>query len=247
MVCSKYQMKDQKIGAVVIARMSSTRLPGKGLIEVESKPLLKYTLERLKECGVLSAIILATSNDPSDDELEEFAKREGLPCVRGSLDDVAARFLKAMKEFNLDAAFRVNGDSPLISMDLFRSAVDLYVRRKPDLVTNIMPRHFPHGVSIELVNSECYQRVYTKIEKQEDREHVTSYLYANKESYFIINIDAEMKYPQCDLAIDTPQDLELFKCIIASMTKPHYEYSLEEVIDIYGTLVKGRFDATQVK
>jgi len=174
-----------KFGAAVVARMTSSRLPGKVLSRVAGKPLLQYTLERLRKSKLDIEVVIATSEETSDDPLAEFAEQSGISCVRGSLEDVAGRFLMAIRETGVDAMFRVNGDSPLIDPALFCRAANTYRESSPDLITNIMPRHYPPGVSVELVKATAYREAYSLMKEAEDKEHVTRFFYRNSEKFKI--------------------------------------------------------------
>lgn len=223
----------RRLGAALVARMSSSRLPGKVLTEVAGRPLLQYTLERLQRCGVPLDIVLATSTDPGDDALEAFAGEAGIPCVRGSLEDVAGRFLKAVEATGREAVFRVNGDSPLIEMELFRRAAAEYERSGPDLVTNIMPRLYPPGVSVELIKASTYRDAYAEITEPDDREHVTRFLYRQRDRFRIVNLEPEAPYGDLHLAVDTADDLAAFGAAVGRMERPHWEYGLDEIVALY--------------
>mgnify|MGYP001454945949 CR=1 FL=1 len=143
----------KRIIAVIQARMSSSRLPGKVLRIVRGKPLLDYLIDRLECCSQLDGIILATSDQVSDDPLFEFAKSKSLRCHRGSLDDVALRVLTAADEMHADAAVRVCGDSPLLDHNQVDKFISIFRREdQMDLVTNVQHRTFPKGQSIEILN-----------------------------------------------------------------------------------------------
>src|SRR5438552_13589075 len=103
-----------RIGAIIQARMTSSRLPGKVLQPMHGRPMLQYLLDRLSRASGVSDVIVATSGDRSDDPIERFCHAAGVKCVRGSLLDVAARFLDVLAAWPLDAFVRVSADSPLL-------------------------------------------------------------------------------------------------------------------------------------
>ena len=142
------------IGAIVQARMSSMRLPGKSLRPLCGKPMLQYVLESLAQVDELAETIVATSSDPSDDPIAEFCDQFGSVCFRGSLDHVAERFLQTANARGLSAFVRVSGDSPLLDPRFVARAVDLFVESNADVVTNVFPRTYPPGMSVELVRTE---------------------------------------------------------------------------------------------
>lgn len=217
------------LGAALIARMTSQRLPGKVLTQVEGKPLLAYTLERLQRSTLNLEIVVATSDESTDDPLEAFADRHGLKCIRGPLDDVAGRFLKVTEALGLEGVFRVNGDSPLIDLRLFVKAAQTFVDHDVDLVTNVMPRHYPPGISVELIRSSSFRNVYEQITDAKDREHVTRYFYKNPEQFNIVNLRPDKVYPESHFAVDDPCDLQRFRQRVQLMEQPHWEYSLDDI------------------
>ncbi|OJX68193.1 NTP transferase domain-containing protein [Magnetospirillum sp. 64-120] len=205
-----------KIGAVILARLDSRRLPGKALIQVAGRPLLGHVIDICRHVVGLDAIALATSDRPEDDVLETFAHAEGIACVRGSLDDVAGRFLTAMRQLNLDGALRLNGDSPLNRPALLSQAVERFRRGGWDLVTNVVGRSYPFGVSAEVIGYAAMERACTAMHIPEHREHVTKVFYDNPEQVrmdVLLNVEPGMNGVQ--LAVDDQTDLERFRWIAA--------------------------------
>jgi spore coat polysaccharide biosynthesis protein SpsF (cytidylyltransferase family) len=222
----------RRIGAIVQARMSSRRLPGKSLRPLRGKPMLQYVLESLMHVGQLDETIVATSTDPSDDRITELCDRMGLACFRGSLENVAERFLLASKSRGFSAFIRVSGDSPLLDGRLVVRAIDLFVESNADVVTNVFPRTYPPGLSVELVRTASFERAIPKFDDPYDREHVTSYFYRNADQFRIVNFS--LNPPRCDvhLAVDTHEQFEYADRIVAMMNRPHWEYSLDELLAI---------------
>lgn len=217
-------------GAAIICRMSSSRIPGKTLTRAAGKPLIQYIVDRLQHVELDLKLAVATSTDSSDDPIADFACKARLPLVRGSLKDVAGRFLHAIELLNCVAVFRVNGDSPFVPSHLFSVAAQIMQRTGCDLVTNIFPRRFPPGMSLELIRAETYRRVYQEITADEDREHVTRYLYRNANHFKLHNLSSEADYSAYRFAVDTPHDLALFTGMVNAMDRPHWTYSLEDLI-----------------
>lgn len=221
-----------KIGAIIQARFSSKRLPGKVLKQVAEKPLLLYIIERLKRCSGIESIVIATSTEPSDDPISLFCANQGIPCVRGSLDDVAGRFNKVLDSFPWDAFVRVNGDSPLIDQDLINEGIRRFREERYDLVTNVFPRTYPPGQSVEIVRSSTFRNAYPMMNKPEQLEHVTLFFYENSGKFSISNFHSDRQYNDFHLAIDTPEDFLRFSFIVSKMTLPHCEYHLPGIIDL---------------
>lgn len=213
--------------------MSSQRLPGKVLTPVAGKPMLQYLLERLKLCSLLDSVVVATSTNVSDNPIQLFCDMNRIACFRGSLEDVAGRFDAVIQEYQFDAFVRVNGDSPLLDQTLIDRGTSLFMNGKFDLVTNIAPRSFPPGQSVEVLSSETFRRTYRLMHSKDDLEHVTKFLYRNSEDFKILNFACDLDCDAVKLAIDTNDDLQIFTNMISCMTTPHWEHSLPQILELY--------------
>lgn len=224
------------VGAIIQARMTSKRFPGKVLHQVAGKPLLQYVLERLSPCTSLDAVVVATSVDQSDDPVEFFCREHGVLCFRGDLANVAGRLNAALRAHGFGAFVRLSGDSPLMDPVVVDRGVDTFLKGKSDLVTNVFPRSFPRGQSVEVLRADTFRWAVEMMRDSEDLEHVTRYYYRNPRYFKIRNFSAEQDYSGVGLAVDTTQDMERFAKIIASMDKPHWKYHLPEILAIYADL-----------
>lgn len=222
-----------RIVAIVQARMSSRRLPGKVLHRIAGKPLLGYLLERLRRCRTLDAVLVATSVHPDDDAIARFCESLGVPCHRGPLNDVAGRFLGALDRTGADAFVRVNGDSPLLDPNLIDIAVTRFKGRDADLVTNVLRRTYPSGQSVEVVRAFAFRRAYRLMTEPPDFEHVTRVFYRLRDRFRLIGFESPTDRSGVRLAVDTPEDLATFAAIVARMGRPHEEYALEEILEIH--------------
>lgn len=229
-----------KIGAIVQARLSSKRLPGKVLKPVAGKTLLLYIIERLEHCKGIESIVVATSSEKSDNPVNLFCQDYNIPCVRGSLEDVAGRFFDAIQQYPWDAFVRINGDSPLIDQTLIDKGIDLFHRNNVDIVTNVFPRSYPPGQSVEIIRSDAFRQTYPLMNKQEYFEHVTPYFYQNSTRFTIFNFRSDVDYGNLHLSVDTPEDFLLFSEIISTMTRPHWEYLLPEIHEIVNDIIRKR-------
>ena len=177
--------------------------------------------------------MIATSNREEDNMIEDYCEKNGLFFFRGSLNDVAGRMLKAAKLKKAKAFIRINGDSPLIDPLILKKAIILYKSGTFDLITNVFPRSYPIGQSIEIINTNTFEKVYTMMSKPEHFEHVTKYYYEYSDNFRIQNFTNDQDLSKYRLVIDTPEDLIRVEKIIGSMSKAHTEYSLNELIELY--------------
>ena len=210
--------------------MSSRRLPGKVLRPLCGKPALQYVTERLARCRTLEGAVVATSVDPSDDPVQALCSALNVDCHRGPLENVARRYLDAVEARGLDAFVRVSGDSPLIDHALVDRAVDLFRSGRWDVVTNVFPRCFPAGQSVEVVSAEALKRALDVISTADELEHVTVFFYRQREDFRIHNMTSEEDHREVHLSLDTEADAASIEAIIGHMTRPHWEYSWQEVV-----------------
>tara|TARA_B100000925_G_C21998690_1_gene470200 strand:- start:1753 stop:2391 length:639 start_codon:yes stop_codon:yes gene_type:complete len=189
--------------------MTSKRFPGKVLATFLNRPLLDHVVQQIKKSKIFSSIILATSTDNTDNPLASYAKELDLKVVRGSLDNVVERYALALDSYNCDAFFRVCGDSPLLLPSLFDYAVSIYRDKRYDVITNIFPRTFPVGMSVELIKTEAFLKLKKNILSQEEKEHLSKYFYNNFSNFKIFNIECNSPIDQnLKLAVDKYDDLE---------------------------------------
>ncbi len=221
------------IGAIVQARMSSQRYPGKVLHNVAGKPMLEYLMERLERCTSLNCVFVATSSDESDVSIQSFCGERGIKCYCGSLTDVAGRFKGLVEKYQLDCFVRVNGDSPLIDQLLIDHAVDIFLNGDFDLVTNTLERTYPKGQSIEVLRSDTFIKAYESMKGDDEFEHVTKYFYKHPDRYRIRNFACRENISDIQLSVDTKEDMLTFEGIVAEMAKPHWEYHLRDILQIY--------------
>jgi spore coat polysaccharide biosynthesis protein SpsF len=240
--------RQQRIGAIVQARMTSRRLPGKSLRPLGGKPMLQYVLESLTQLDELAGTLVATSTEPSDDPIAEFCGRFATPCFRGSLDNVAERFLEAARTHSFSAFVRVSGDSPLLDPRLVTRAIDLFRESDADLATNVFPRTFPAGMSVEVIKSETFERVVPKLSEPDDREHVTSFFYRNATDFQIASFVREVPLRDVHLAVDTPEHFEFVARLVGSMNRPHWDYAVDDILRLCDELqVTGMRSPSQVR
>ena len=195
-------------GVLVFSRLDSTRLPGKALIKIAGITLVDRVLDKLEGVMGTSRTIVATTESYLDDPLVAHLETRGIDVFRGSIDDVALRAVCCARDNGLDHFVRVSGDSPFIDSNLINKALLEYQNGCFDLVTNVFPRSFPSGASVEVIGTSSLKRLLSLTQDPYDREHVTPYFYKNPDNFRIKNFFSDnKKYHGVNLAIDTPEDL----------------------------------------
>ncbi len=181
--------KGSKIPLFVMARLSSARLPRKALLEINGKPIIEYVIESINKCENGSDIILLTSINKEDDELCEWADSKNVDIFRGPLNEVANRALEAAIKYGYDSFVRISGDSPLINHQFVDYGISLFNNHNYDLVTNIHPRTFPKGQSVEIISTKTLRKILQKKISVEENEHVTKFFYNNHDKFDILNFE----------------------------------------------------------
>jgi len=213
--------------------MNSNRFPGKVLYMLNNSPLLKYLLGSIDRCKSIDKVIVATSRDIKDEPIVGFCNEHNIECYRGALNNVADRIREVITTFKLDSFVRISADSPLLDYRIIDSAVNVFLSENYSMVTNIFPRSYPKGQSVEVVNSKMFLDNYPRFADEDDFEHVTKYFYRHHNQFDIHNLAADKDYSDISLAVDTPEDMNTIKRIIFKMKRPHWEYLLDEIIEMY--------------
>jgi spore coat polysaccharide biosynthesis protein SpsF len=189
------------------ARMSSRRFPGKVLTPLSGRPVLQRLVDAVTEVVPRTDVAILTSTDPSDEAIAAFAGSLDVAVVRGPLDDVFGRFRVALAQLACDRFVRLSADSPVLPPVLLERMLGV-TADGADLVTNVFPRTFPRGWSVEVVNAATFAATDPGLLTAHDREHVTPYFYASPGRFTIRNVaSANPDDASLSLAVDSPEDL----------------------------------------
>jgi glutamate-1-semialdehyde 2,1-aminomutase len=195
-----------KVIALVQARMGSTRLPGKVLKSIVDKPMIELLLTRLAQSYELDEIVLATSEEVQNDELQSVVESLGFRCSRGSEKDVLKRFYESAKSFKADVIVRISGDCPLVDAELVDECIRGYKKTGVDYFSNINPPTYPDGLDIEVISFKALQRANNETNCKFDREHVTPYI-RNSDSFSKSSIQHIEDLSNQRWTVDEPEDL----------------------------------------
>ena len=198
------------MNCLIQARSSSKRFPNKVLKKLHGKEILLHVFDRLKKSRKIKKIMVVTSLEKSDDKIIKLCRKNNISYFRGSLKNVALRYLKAAKKIKTNSFLRVCDDSPLLNSRLIDKIIVKFNTRKFDLVTNIFPRTFPKGQSIEILKTKILNMNISKFNKYE-LEHVTPFFYNNSKKFKIYNYKSKKNLSKLNLSIDTNKDLIFLK------------------------------------
>ncbi len=219
-----------KVGAIVICRYNSSRLPGKILKSIDGQPIITHIIKRLKQIDGLE-VVVATSLKKTDNPIEKYCLKNYQSYFRGSLNNVASRFSETAQAFNFDYAIRVNGDNLFIDIEAMKKMIALAKTNKFDFISNVKGRTFPYGMSIEIAKTSSYAKLQTQFSEDRHLEHVTSYIYEN-ESCCKIKYHLNTAYPEASglkIAIDTAEDFIRAKKIVEKLPNGLDHYSLQDI------------------
>lgn len=222
------------IAAIIQARMTSTRLPGKVLIKIKSKPMLWHVVNRLKFSRRLNDIVLAIPNTKKNDILEKFAKNNNIKYFRGSEEDVLLRYYETAKKFKINVIVRITSDCPLIDPQVVDLIIEKHLDSNADYTSNTLQRTFPRGLDTEVFNFKVLEKTQQKAKKKYQKEHVTPYICENPNVFKLQNIKAKgrLKRPDLRLTVDTKEDLQLIKEIYKRLYKSKKIFYGEKIINL---------------
>lgn len=226
--------------AILQARMSSTRLPGKVLADVAGAPMILRQIERLRRAERLSRLIVATSTRPDDDPLAEVLAQAGVQVVRGDLDDVLSRFIVALDAAgDQDAAVRLTADCPLVDPAVVDATIDLFTRSGADYASNTGDqRTFPKGLDIEVFRTDVLRLAHAETRDPYDREHVTPFIYRQPERFKLVTLTQDRREGEVRWTVDRPDDLAFVRAVYEALYPARPAFDSEDI----RTLVRGRPD-----
>jgi spore coat polysaccharide biosynthesis protein SpsF (cytidylyltransferase family) len=212
-----------KVTAIIQARLGSTRLPGKVLLDLGGRPVIDWVVERVAATPEVDEVIVAIPDGPEDDELFAHLDRRGVSVVRGSAADVLSRFGKAASMTSASMLARVTADCPFIDPSVLGRVIAAFRQQPPvDYCSNVLIRTYPIGLDCEVMSKEVLVLADAEAQTLPEREHVTPFFYQQPERFRLRNVEAPagLNYPQYRLTLDEEPDLALLRRILAKLGSP---------------------------
>ena len=216
--------------AIIQARMSSVRLPGKVLELINGEPMIFWQLNRLTKSNKIQDFLVVTSTDKSDDQLYDYLSNLGVPTYRGSLNDVANRFYNSVAGKDLDYFIRLTADCPLVMPKLLDQMITDYEAHPTDYFSNILELTYPDGLDIEFVRSSAFNRLVAMPLSIKEKEHVTLGLYSRPHIFSLRNYGAHTNLKDHRWTVDTADDLEFIRRIFNHFKGRETEFTVDEII-----------------
>ncbi|MCM8542612.1 MAG: glycosyltransferase family protein [Lentisphaeraceae bacterium] len=220
-----------KFLAIIQARLSSTRLPGKVLKKILGKSLIEHQLSRVKRSKYIEKIVVATSDAHEDGAIEDVCLKLGVSCFRGSLDNVLERFYGAALEYKPEHVIRLTGDCPLSDPEVIDDLVQYYLERDCDYAANCVKAHYPDGLDAEVFSFKVLEETYNNAQMPSQLEHVTPYI-RECGLYRIAHYEPEFDYSHLRWTVDEPEDFILVKNIFESLFPKDENFSWYDVLEL---------------
>ena len=216
---------------VLQARCSSTRLPGKVLMQLQGKAMLEHQIRRLERSRRIDKLIVATSTHESDEPLAMLCREIGIDCYRGSHDDVLDRFYRAARRFSPDHIVRLTGDCPLADPVVIDQIIDFYIEGGYDYASNCMDGcNYPDGLDAEVFSMDALEFAWTEAKLQSQREHVTLYINRQPERFKIGLVRYAKDLSDMRWTVDEPEDFEFVSRIYGTLYPSKPDFTMNDVL-----------------
>lgn len=196
---------------------------------------MEWAINGAKNIEGVEPVVLTTDR-PIDDPLVEIAQKNGVKYFRGETLNVVKRTFDCINYYNIDIFARLNGDSPFLSKKLLEKGIRLLENSASyDFITNLFPRHFPYGLSVEVMKASLFKKFYLEIDTPEYQEHITSWFYNNSDKFRLYKmVDPEIQDHDIRLVVDTPEDMANLNHLVKQHPDINYHnIPVRELIKIY--------------
>ena len=219
------------IVAIIQARMSSTRLPGKVLLPLGKGTVLEHTIGQVKKAKSIGRVVVATSDGADDDAIAALCEKVGVPVFRGSLKDVLDRYYGAAKKFGAEHIARITSDCPVIDPSIIDRVAEEYERKNEKgecdyISTGRIISTFPDGMDTEIFSFRVLETAWKEAKLPSEREHVTPFIWNHPERFKVIEVKNGRDLSAVRLTLDEPNDYLVLKDVVANVP----ELSMENIV-----------------
>ena len=221
-----------KTVVILQARIGSTRLPGKVLLDLEGRPMLAHVVERIRRSRSVQQVVVATTTSKSDDVLEQFCRTHNIECFRGSEPDVLDRYYQTAKAFAADIVVRITSDCPLIDPEVIDRVTGIFQQGGFDYVSNTIETTYPDGLDTEVFSFAALERAWLEATKISEREHVTPYLRSSGK-FRVRNVENDQGASLAELrwTVDEAPDLEFVRAIYKNL-KSRPAFGMRDILKL---------------
>jgi len=219
--------------AIIQARMGSTRLPGKAMMDILGMPMLGRVISRLKLCSLIEDIVVATTERTEDDLIEQFCQNQNTLCFRGSEMDVLGRYYQAALRYKAQTVVRITSDCPLIDPQVVDKVIAAYQKNVSHAsgASNVIERSYPRGLDTEVISMDALEKSWKESQKPHHREHVTSFVYEHPKLFKMQSVKNNEDLSHFRWTVDEVDDLRFVREIYQMMLKRGQEqFFLNDIV-----------------
>jgi len=225
-------LQKKTVVAVIQARMGSSRLPNKTLVNLAGKPLLGHVIERLQWCKRIDDIIVATTINSQDNAIFEYCRNFYIKTFRGNETNVLDRYYCTAFENDLSIIVRITADDPIKEPIVIDRAIEELLKESFDYVSNTLNPTFPEGLDVEVFTFEALEKAWQEAKLQSELEHVTPYIWKNPKKFKVKNIENDIDLSGHRWTIDTAEDLNFIRKIYERLYIPGQIFLMENVLEL---------------
>lgn len=215
---------------VLQARMSSTRLPGKVMSQINGHPMIYWEISRISKAKLVNKTVVAISDQSSDDILANYLESIHQEYIRGSLDNVLGRYVKAEENYNPSAIIRLTADCPLVMPELIDQYLEIFHKSDFDYLSNTLELSYPDGLDIEIIKPGIFKKLLEFNLSEEEKEHVTLGIYSRKDKFRTHNVSNKTNVSDFRWTVDTLDDLVFVKSVYAHFESKEMNFTFEDVL-----------------
>ena len=221
----------ENVIAIIQARMGSTRLAGKTMVNICGRPLIQHVVERLTFCKQINQIIVATTIKSEDDNIINFCKKTNIKYFRGEESDVLDRFYQCAKKIKADIIVRVTADDPFKDPQIIDQVIkEIVSDTSMDYVSNTIFPSYPIGIDIEALRFSTLKTIWKYGKSPDEREHVTSYIIKNRHLFKTTNIENPIDLSHHRWTLDTSEDLKFTTEVYKRLYTPGKIFYMDEIL-----------------
>lgn len=218
--------------AIIQARMGSSRLPGKVLMDIAGKPMLWHVVNRVKHAKKLDDVVVATTTLKEDKKILDWASSIGIKSYAGSEKDVLDRYYQAAKKYEADIVVRITADCPLIDPKVIDEIVGFFLNNDFDYASNTIKPTYPDGLDTEVFSFNSLQKAWEEAKLASEREHVTPYIKKNDNLFKTKNFENNVDFSDMRWTVDEKCDLEFIREIYGRLYKNNRIFFMEDVVNL---------------
>lgn len=221
----------EKVVAIIQARVSSTRLPGKVLLDIQGQTVLEHIIKRVSHSKLIGQIVIATTIKKEDLAIVKLCADNGKTIYRGSENDVLDRFYQASMLFGAIHIVRITADCPLIDPGVIDEIITLHLKNSADFTSNTINETYPDGLDAEVFTFHALKKTWENAKLNSEREHVTIYMKKNPADFKLCSLEYSMNLSDKRWTLDEQRDYEFIKIIYQNLYQKDKLFDMSDILD----------------